>query len=413
VSPVPTFPSLPLAVALDGAGWHPAAWRAQGARPAELLSPGYWVDLVQTAERGLVDFVTIDDSLALQSSTRGLTTHGMADGRVDRVRGRLDAELIAARVAPVTRSVGIVATATTTHTEPFHHSKAIATLDYVSQGRAGVQVRVSSTQGEAAQFGRRSFPDRWGSPEDPAIAQFVADLFDEAADFVEVMRRLWDSWEDDAEIRDVDSGRFIDRDKLHYIDFEGRWFSVRGPSITPRSPQGQPVVAALAHNSIPYRLAARSADVVFVTPHDTAGLAAIVAEIRALEAEVGRPSLSGLREPVRIFADLVVALDPSPGVAADRLRRLDDLDGGAFTSDAEVLAGTPAELASRLVDWQSAGADGFRLRPAVLPVDLTAIVDGLVPLLQAEGRFRGAYAEATLRERLGLGRPVNRYATTS
>jgi alkanesulfonate monooxygenase SsuD/methylene tetrahydromethanopterin reductase-like flavin-dependent oxidoreductase (luciferase family) len=403
VSPVPTFPSLPLAVALDGAGWHPAAWRAVGARPAELLTPGYWVDLVREAERGLVDFVTIDDALALQSTKRGVP-----DDRVDRVAGRLDAELIAARVAPLTTRVGIVATATTTHTEPFHHSKAIATLDYVSAGRAGVQVRVSSTQAEAAQFGRRSFPDRWGQPDDPAVTQFVADLFDEAADFVEVLRRLWDSWEDDAEIRDMATGRFIDRDKLHYVDFEGRWFTVRGPSITPRPPQGQPLVTALAHNSIPYRLAARVADAVFVTPHDAAGLRAIVAEIRGLESQVAR-----VGDPVRIFADLLVFLDPTPGAAAARLRHLDELDGAPLSSDAEIFAGTPDELASLLVAWQEAGAEGFRLRPAVLPYDLTAIVEGLVPVLQSQGRFRHAYAEATLRERLGLARPINRYATTS
>jgi alkanesulfonate monooxygenase SsuD/methylene tetrahydromethanopterin reductase-like flavin-dependent oxidoreductase (luciferase family) len=240
------------------------------------------------------------------------------------------------------------------------------------------------------------------------VTQFVADLFDEAADFVEVLRRLWDSWEDGAEIRDVATGRFVDQNKLHYVDFEGRWFTVRGPSITPRPPQGQPLVTALAHNSIPYRLAARVADAVFVTPHDADGLRAIVAEIRSLESEVGRGGA-----PVQVFADVVVALDPTPGAAAARLRQLDELDGAPLSSDAQVFAGTPEEMASLLVAWQEAGADGFRLRPAVLPYDLTAIVEGLVPVLQSQGRFRQAYAEATLRERLGLARPINRYATTS
>jgi alkanesulfonate monooxygenase SsuD/methylene tetrahydromethanopterin reductase-like flavin-dependent oxidoreductase (luciferase family) len=229
---MPALPHLRLGVALDGAGWHPAAWRSTGARPDELFTPGYWVDLFAEAERATVDFVTIDDSLGIQSA-RWRT----ADDHVDQVRGRLDAVLVAARVAPTTSHVGIIPTATTTHTEPFHVSKAIATLDWVSGGRAGVQVRVSGTPVEAAQVGRRSIP---GAP-------ITAELFDEAADFVEVLRRLWDSWEDDAEIRDAATGRFIDRDKLHYIDFEGRWFSVKGPSITPRPPQGQPVVAALAH----------------------------------------------------------------------------------------------------------------------------------------------------------------------
>jgi alkanesulfonate monooxygenase SsuD/methylene tetrahydromethanopterin reductase-like flavin-dependent oxidoreductase (luciferase family) len=118
-------------------------------------------------------------------------------------------------------------------------------------------------------------------------------------------------------------------------------------------------------------------------------------------------------DQVRIFADLLVFLDPTPGAAAARLRHLDELDGAPLSSDAEIFAGTPDELASLLVAWQEAGAEGFRLRPAVLPYDLTAIVEGLVPVLQSQGRFRHAYAEATLRERLGLARPINRYATTS
>ncbi|MBO0692228.1 MAG: LLM class flavin-dependent oxidoreductase [Acidimicrobiaceae bacterium] len=399
-------PTLQIGVTLDGAGWHPAAWRAEGARPSELLKGSYWVDLAREAERGMLDFVGFDDTLALASERRGVH-----DDRVDRVKGRLDAELIAARVGPATTRIGLLPVATTTHTEPFHHSKAIATLDFVSLGRAGVQVRVSSTQLEAAQFGRRQVPDRWGAPpEDPAVAAFVADLFDEAADFVEVMRQLWDSWEDDAEIRDVATGRFVDRDKLHYIDFEGRFFSVRGPSITPRPPQGQPVVAALAHNTVPYRLAARAADAVFITPHDVDGLQQIVDEIRGLEREVGR-----VGEPVRIFADLVVFLDPEPGAAAARKAHLDELDGATWSSDAEIFAGTPGELASFLVQWSDASDDltGFRLRPGVLPVDLTAITDGLVPLLQSRGQFRRSYAESTFRERLGLERPANRYAVTS
>ncbi len=129
---------LHLAVALDGAGWHPAAWREPDARPRDLFTAGYWADLVQEAERGLLDFVTIEDGLALQSADPC-----RPDERTDQVRGRLDAVLIAARVAPLTRHIGLVPTAIVTHTEPFHVSKAIATLDYVSTGRAGVQVRVS------------------------------------------------------------------------------------------------------------------------------------------------------------------------------------------------------------------------------------------------------------------------------
>ena len=197
--------------------------------------------------------------------------------------------LIAARVAPVTRHIGLVPTAVVTHTEPFHLSKAIATLDYVSQGRAGVRLQVTARAHEAAHFGRRTMPVfRYSQRGDPEIARLLAGLMDEAADYAEALRRLWDSWEDDAEIRDAATGRFVDRDKLHYIDFAGEHFRVKGPSITPRPPQGQPVIAALAHSAAPYQLVARAADVGFVTPHDAAQAAAIVAEIRGDQDAAGR-----------------------------------------------------------------------------------------------------------------------------
>ena len=298
------LPPFLLGVALDGAGWHPAAWRSPDARPAELFAPRYWVDLVAEAERAELDFVTVDDSLGIQSAR---WRH--ADTHIDQVRGRLDAVLIASRVAPTTSRIGIIPTATTTHTEPFHISKAIATLDWVSGGRAGVQVRVSTTAVEAAQFGRRP------AASDPAA---VVDIFDEAADFVEVMRRLWDSWEDDAEIRDAATGRFVDRDRLHYIDFEGRWFSVKGPAITPRPPQGQPVVAALAHSTVPYRLAARQADIVFITPHDADEARAIEAELRREEAAAGRGD--GRRAPAPGDRERPPGTRP-PVTASDRRHR--------------------------------------------------------------------------------------------
>jgi alkanesulfonate monooxygenase SsuD/methylene tetrahydromethanopterin reductase-like flavin-dependent oxidoreductase (luciferase family) len=376
-----------LAVALDGTGWHPAAWREPEARPDELLTARYWADLVGTAERGLLDLVTIEDGLALQSDHPR-----RADERTDRVRGRLDAVLIAARVAPTTRRIGLVPTVIATHTEPFHLSKAIATLDYVSSGRAGVRVQVSASPEAAGHFGRRAVPET-----------LLADaLIGEAADYIEVLRRLWDSWEDDAEIRDVATGRFIDRNKLHYIDFQGPHFSVKGPSITPRPPQGQPIVAALGHVDPVYRLIAEGADIGFVTPHTADETTALVHTIAAQ-----RPA--GL-EPVRVFADLVVFLADTPAAARARKARLDDRLGAEYRSDAEVFVGTAAELADLLEHWHTAGAAGFRLRPATLPHDLEQITDALVPELRRRGLFRADHPGGTLRELLGLPRPANRYA---
>jgi alkanesulfonate monooxygenase SsuD/methylene tetrahydromethanopterin reductase-like flavin-dependent oxidoreductase (luciferase family) len=273
---------------------------------------------------------------------------------------------VAARIAPVTQCIGLVPVATVTHTEPFHVSKAIATLDYISHGRAGWQPRVSATAHEAALFGRRN----GSQPPD--------DLFDEAADAVEVVRQLWDSWEDDAVIRDVSTGRYIDRNKLHYIDFAGKYFSVKGPSITPRPPQGQPVVAALAHGPRIYEFAATSSDLVFITPTDDASLRAILGEVD------GR---------LKVYADVVVTFGG-------------DTD---FGSDALIFDGSPEELVDLLLGWQQLGIDGARLRPAVNATDLPVIVDEVVPLLQRAGRFRTSYGQETLRQRLGLPVAHNRY----
>ena len=353
---------LHLGVALDGYGWHPEAWRhTPDGEP--VTSGRYWSGLAATAERGLLDFLTFDDALTPQRRRR-------AEIEPRWLTGRPDAVLVASRVAPVTNHIGLIPVATVTHTEPFHVSKAIATLDFISHGRAGWQVRVSGTTHEAELFGRRDVS--------------AVDLFDEASDAVEVARRLWDSWEDDAAIRDVSSGRFVDRDKLHYIDFVGRHFSVKGPSITPRPPQGQPVVAALAHARPIYEFAARSADLVFITPKDDSSLKSILGEV----AQVGGAHL-------KVYADVFVSFS---GVTDLR-------------SDALVFDGTPTELVDLIVAWRQSGIEGIRLRPAVNATDLPAIVDEVVPTLQRAGLFRTAYDDGeTLRDRLGLPVAVNRYA---
>jgi alkanesulfonate monooxygenase SsuD/methylene tetrahydromethanopterin reductase-like flavin-dependent oxidoreductase (luciferase family) len=377
--------ALHLAVALDGAGWHPAAWREPDARPRELFTARYWADLVAECERGLLDFVTLEDSLGPQQPYSPAL-----------VQGRLDAVLVAARIAPLTRHIGLIPTAIVTHTEPFHLSKAIATLDYISSGRAGVRVQVTASPEHAAHFGRRTIE---------AGPQLAGDLFAEAADYVEVMRRLWDSWEDDAEIRDAATGRFADAGKLHYIDFEGQRFNVKGPSITPRPPQGQPVVAALAHRDVAYDLGGRAADVVFVTPRDRAHATDLVQRIGDAQQDAGRHE-----QTVHVFADLLVYLDETAATAGARRTRLDERAGGQHASDALAFAGTPGQLAGLLLDWQGAGLTGFRLRPAAIPHDLTQITRALVPELQRRSPFRKEYESATLRGLLGLRRPASRYA---
>ena len=241
-----------LSVALDGAGWHPAAWREPGARPAELFTAGYWADLVAEAERGLLDFVTIEDGLGLQSSRR------RAGRRTDQVRGRLDAVLIAARVAPLTRHIGLVPTVVVTHTEPFHVSKAIATLDYVSTGPG----RASGSGCRPA----RTRPRTSGGAAVPPLDLRTARPGGPAADRRAVRRGRRLRRGGPAAVGQL-GGRRRDprrRDRpvrrpgqaaLHRLRRAATSAS-RARRSRPRPPQGQPVVAALGHAAVPYRLIA-------------------------------------------------------------------------------------------------------------------------------------------------------------
>jgi alkanesulfonate monooxygenase SsuD/methylene tetrahydromethanopterin reductase-like flavin-dependent oxidoreductase (luciferase family) len=385
-------PPFHLAIALEGTGWHPASWREPGARPGDQFGAEFWVDQVREAENGLATFVTIED---------GFTAARVPgdEGRTDRAEGRLDATLVAQRVGPTTTHLGIVPTVVATHTEPFHVSTQIATLDWVTSGRAGQRIKVSADPREAALFGRRD-PD----------AETRESLFDEAADHIEVQRRLWDSWEDDAEIRDVATGRFIDRDKLHYIDFVGSHFAVRGPSITPRPPQGQPIVTALAHVDTAYRLAARAADVVFTTPDGagrdgpTGDAATTLAAVRDAERAVGRTD-----DPLVVVGDLLVLIDDDAASARAQLTRLDGV--APLRTDAAVLAGSVGDIADTLESWAAAGLHGARLRPAVAANDLPRITRELAPELARRGLTRSAWGEpGTLRDLLGLPHPADRYA---
>jgi alkanesulfonate monooxygenase SsuD/methylene tetrahydromethanopterin reductase-like flavin-dependent oxidoreductase (luciferase family) len=399
---------LHLGVALDGAGWHPAAWRDAAARPGALFDPDYWVSLVVEAQAAGIDLVTIEDSFGLQTGG-----YGAVELRGDEVRGRLDALLLANTIAAQVPGIGIVPTVTTTHTEPFHTATGIQTLDHVSEGWAGWRVQVSGRSHEAAHVGRREIPvldpARAASGTEEEQTAIIRRLFGEAADAVEAARRLWDSWEDDAVIRDVATGRFIDRERLHYIDFEGSEFSVKGPSIVPRSPQGQPVVFVLAHQTAPYELAVAQADIVGITPDSDEHLEQILGELGDAELHVERR----VPEPLRVWGEAVVLIEDTREEAVAALSALDELHGSSYASDAVILADTVENVAAHLLRWQQAGISGVRLRPARLPLDLERITRGVVPVLAETGVLDRPASASSLRERLGLARPNNRYAASA
>ena len=269
--------------------------------------------------------------------------------------------------------------ASTTLTEPFLLSSQIATLDHVSHGRAGWQLQVSTLPEDAAYVGPRAVPE-------------PAERYAEALEHAEVVRRLWDSWDDDAEIRDADSHRFIDRDRIHHIDFAGDHLQVLGPSITPRPPQGQPIVVAQVREAPSQAVAAAVADIAILAADDSDQLATQVAQVRHAAAEN-----AGRRGRLVVLADVDVALGPA-------------VSGASGFSPIRTVTGSAAEAAERLHDWARLGVDGFRLRPARLPHDLDAIAGPLRSELRERGLLSAGDAPATLRERLGLPRPVSVYA---
>ncbi|MGZ4524093.1 MAG: LLM class flavin-dependent oxidoreductase [Mycobacteriaceae bacterium] len=378
-----TTTHLHLALELDGAGRHPASWRRTDSRAEELFDAAYWVDLVQLADAGGVDLVLLADSFLAQSGGSGAT------------RGRLDAVAVAARVALESTTVGLVPTTTVTHTEPFHVAKAITTLDHASHGRAGWEVAVSETAAETVLVGRKS-------------VQNASSLWAEAAEAVEVAVRLWDSWEDDAEIRDQATGRFIDRDKLHYIDFVGENFSVKGPSITPRSPQGHPLTVIRGDSGPSLALAAARADIVRISaPHIESAIQA-TAHVRSAVRDAGRAA-----EDVTVLVDIEVLTAPTAKQARAELAQLASWAPGAYTPGSLSYIGTPEGLASLLGDLHSLdAADGVTLIPLALPTGLSQVVDHVLPALRERGLIPPNPRATTLRERFGLTRAANTLVTT-
>jgi len=381
-----------LAVELSGAGRHPAAWRLPDADAAGLLTAAHWAELVRTAERAGAVFAAFADSVQPPSAA------------TDVVQARLDATGLAALLGPLTARIGLVPVTPVTYAEPFHLAKALATIDIVSGGRAGWQVDVAAPAGsgpgdvQAAQFHGRS-------------AAGAAAQWREAHDVIEVVRRLWDSWEDDAIVLDAATDRYIDRSRVHDVAFAGETFSVAGASITPRSPQGQPVV--VARGDAPYALAVAvaGADVIRVAARDVQGAADLVARVRAAVAGSGRPAGS-----VHVLLDVETLLGADEAAARGRLAELDSLAARAFDpSGLHVVAGVD-RAADALADLvELTGVDGIVLQPLAHAGDLALLADEVSPRLRAQGRLvdrpapGGPDAPRTLRDAFGLDRPISRY----
>jgi alkanesulfonate monooxygenase SsuD/methylene tetrahydromethanopterin reductase-like flavin-dependent oxidoreductase (luciferase family) len=266
----------------------------------------------------------------------------------------------------------------------------LATLDFVSGGRAAWSVTTTATDLETANYSREHAPP---ADERRSVAE----------EFVEVSRKLWDSWEDDAVITDRDLGLYIDPHKLHHINHVGPHFKIRGPQITYRPPQGHVVVIQEQQHD-PAVVPSAAVGDVLILHHETLEAA------RVAYAALQQEALAAGRE-VRILQSVLLILGANEAEAQARATQLDAAARGATPPPALRIVGTAAQVADLLATWFTAGAaDGFHLLPATLPEDLEALTRDLVPELQRRGLFRTAYTGQTLRENLGLSRPLSQYA---
>ena len=427
---------------LRNVGQHEAAWRRPETNLAGLTDIDHYVELARVAERGLLDAIFFADHPVLKDRTE------------DRPFDTLDPLTLLAALSASTTHIGLVATASTTYNEPYNVARRYATLDHVSKGRAAWNIVTTANADAAANFGYPHHPE-------------ALERYDRAAEFIEVVQKLWDSWEDDAIVGDKLRGQLVEPGRIHAIEHRGRHFSVRGPLEVPRGPQGRPVLFQAGSSEPGKELAARYADAVFTAQPDFDNARAFYQDVKSRVKAHGRDPESVLILPGLSFfigdtESQALALQeefesltlPTYGLAQlNRITgheyRLQDLDKIFTLPDAlpdtvtmksrvdlirhiaetetltlaqllrrlsagrghRVIAGTAEQVADSIETWFLQGAaDGFNLIAPALPSSLEAFVDRVIPILQARGLFRTAYQGRTLRENLGLARPANRYA---
>lgn len=367
---------LHLTVSLVGHGAHPAAWRASTLPRGPGLLPD-WRGMVAMAEAAALDAVLF-----------GPWPHRpgqLAEAALEVLMP--DPLPIMASLIPRSGRIGLCGSVHIAHTEPFHTARAFAVMDNLSAGRTAM---LADTEGYDQQ------------PADFAHApRAVEQAHDRAAEYLEVVARLWESWEADAIMADKPSGHYADGMRVHRIDHAGRFFTVRGPLTAIRPPQDRPVLVMRDASPAGLELAAASAELFLAR---CAGLA----EARALRAALlGRAAALGRPEgALRVLMEFMPVLAATPDAAAARRQALDGMAGPPGETAPPCFTGTPGELAARMLAWQAAGAcDGFNLLPAVLPDELGMICQGVVPALVRQGRFRAGYSAATLRGHLALPAP--------
>jgi FMN-dependent oxidoreductase (nitrilotriacetate monooxygenase family) len=415
-------------------GYHESAWRVVGDNVHSVLQLPYYADIARIAERGLMDSIFLADNIAI------------AEYRATYLpQTQFDPISVLSALAAVTSHIGLIGTGSTTYSKPWELARRFATLDHLSGGRAGWNIVTTVTPLAAAAFGESFHPDH-------------ADRYAHAHEFVDVVQRVWDSWEDDAVVGDRERGVWADRAKLHEPHFHGKYYDVEGILPFPRPPQGHPVLVQAGQSAAGIGLAARYAELVFSGPPSLAAAADFRAGLHAQVTAAGRDP-----DHVLVLPALMVTLGGTEAEAQARAQRLEELRSPEFhwqntlytagldpdgfdpdaplpaelwsgpqapSSRAEILyaaqrarpdaplreitqqltggagqshfVGTPEQLADHVIAWQDAGAvDGFTIMGSTLPYELTTFVDEVVPILQRRGRFRTEYTGRTLRDHLG------------
>ena len=429
-------------------GHHVAAWRHPGSQADSGVNIDHYIEVAQTAERGLFDQVFVADSPGVWH--KGDRESFSRQGRIS----HFEPVTLWAALSAVTKHIGFVATASTTYEDPYLLARKFASLDHISKGRAAWNVVTTSAENVHGNFGLDTHPD-------------PATRYERAHEFVDVVKGLWDSFDDDAFRRDKASGVYFDPDKLHTLNHIGKHLKVQGPLNIERSPQGHPVIVQAGSSEDGKELAAATAEAIFTAWTSLAEAQAFYKDVKGRMAKYGRrpeellvlPGISPVigrteEEAQAKWAELQALIHPSVGLAtlapfwpgedltqwnldapppyipeppkginsrahvvlqlARRekytVRQLYEYLAGARGH--WVVVGTPQTIADRMQEWFDNGAaDGFNVMPPVLPQSLNEFVDLVVPELQRRGLFRTAYEGRTLRENLGLARPASRYAT--
>ncbi len=439
-----------LAAFLFTPGSHSAGWRHPDAVPETDMEFAHYVHIAQTAERGKLDTIFFQDTVAVNGSG---SLDGRARARPSLARqAYLEPTSLLAALAVATKHIGLIATATTTYNEPYNIARRFASIDHISGGRAGWNLVTSQIEDEAGNFGADHH-------------MLHAARYERAEEFFDVCAGLWDSYEHGALLRDKASGQYIDPDKVHWLDHKGTHFSVRGPLNIARCPQGRPIVSQAGSSDAGMDLAARTADLVFTAQSELDEALAFTRDLKARAARHGRDP-----RHIKVMPGLMTVIGRTEEEAQAKYRTLQgllsdvdamrllarlcgDLDIFSFPPDAplpelppsnaakarqqhlmgkarrenlsiiqvarylgtslghQLLVGTPARIADTMQEWVAAGAcDGFTLMFPFYPKPLEDVVDLVVPELQRRRLFRTDYPGRTLRDTLGLPVPPNRYA---